>query len=160
KENILRFCNVTNINYLNYYARRNGADLDFEMTIIEEIEEIHELAKKVENSKHEFAMLARTNRAQNPIQLEIIRNQFPEILVGAFFFNANFNIWRRGAFGNRSFHLEINAKSHPDLFSTWNQDSTKNEFIGDLRIPVELVNIEESYLLIRTQGWIDSTAES
>ena len=153
-DKLLKFCNVTNINYLNYYARRDGANLDFEMTMIEEIEEIHKLAAIIQKTDKPKVMLARTNRAQNVIQLEIIRNKFPKIEVVVYFNNANFNIWSRGDFNDRNFLKTIDESSHPQYFMNWNCDSTNNEFIGSLRIPVSELRHEESYLLLRTDGWI------
>ncbi len=160
EQNILKFCNVTNINYLNYYARNNGASLNFEMTLIEEIEEIHELARIVHAADKAYCMLARTNRAQNVIQLEIIRNHFPELVAHHEFFNANFDLWKRGSFENRKFVQEISEISHPTFFDAWNTDTTENEFIGDLRIPVQILRESGTYLLFQSSGWIDSLAES
>jgi hypothetical protein len=159
-DNMLRLCNVTNTNYLNYYARQHGANLDFEMTLIEEIDEIHQLAKLIAYSDKKYCMLARTNRAQNVIQLEIIRHFYPEVVMHQAFFNANFNVWKRGDFQNRKFEKEINASTHPDLYSAWNADSTTNEFIGDLRIPVAELRSKDSYVFIQTSGWIDASTES
>lgn len=159
RENMLRLCNVTDINYLNYYARKTGTNLDFEMTIIEEIEEIHSLAQKIAQTKKEFVMLARTNRAQNVIQLEIIQNKFPKQETAFYFFNANFNIWSRGDFSDRQFRKEWNATNQADWFVNWNSDSSKNEFIGDLRIPIGAVRHENSYLLFKTNGWIDENTK-
>ncbi len=158
-ENILRLCNVTSVNYLNYYARKTGANLDFEMTLIEEIDEIHTLAQKIEASKKEFVMLARTNRAQNVIQLEIIQHKYPKREVAHFFMNANFNIWKRGYFSDREFRKEFHAKNQSEWFTQWNSDTSKNEFIGDLKIPVEAVRFENSYLLFKSQGWVDEDVE-
>jgi uncharacterized membrane protein len=160
EDQILRFCNVTNINYLNYYARQNGASLDFEMTLIEEIDEIHQMAKLLETSEKPYCMLARTNRAQNVIQLEIIRHFYPEVVMHRGFFNANFTVWKRGAFAQRKFKGELNASSHPNLFESWNVDTSSNEFIGDLRIPVKLLRFKGTYLLIETMGWVDDSIES
>lgn len=160
EQNILKLCNVTNVNYLDYYARRNGASLDFQMTLIEEIEEIHELARIVNQSDQEYCMLARTNRAQNVIQLEIIRHFFPEVVLHHAFFNANFTLWKRGNFKNRQFVRQISAKSHTVLYEKWNADTNANEFIGDLRIPVQLLKEKGTYVLVRTDGWIDSLAEN
>jgi len=159
RENILRLCNVTNINYLNYYARKNGTNLDFEMTIIEEIEEIHALARSIETTEKAYVMLARTNRAQNVIQLEIIQSKFPKQEVALHFFNANFNIWSRGDFSDRQFLKEFNAKNQPEWFSHWHSDSSKNEFVGGLRIPVAAVRKENTYLLFKTHGWVAENAE-
>lgn len=159
-ENMLRLCNVTNTNYLNYYARQNGANLDFEMTIIEEIDEIHQLAKLIESSDKEYCMLARTNRAQNVIQLEIIRHFYPEVVTHQTFFNANFTVLKRGNFRNRKFEKELNSTTHPDFFSAWNSDSTNNEFIGDLRIPVADLRSKDSYILLQTSGWTSDSLES
>ena len=160
EENILRFCNVTNINYLNYYARENGASLDFEMTLIEEIDEIHQLAQIVAASDQEYCMLARTNRAQNVIQLEIIRYFFPEVVMHQDFFNTNFTVWKRGDFNNRKFMKGISEATHPGFFKEWNSDSTRAEFIGDFRIPCSILNSIDGYLLFTTDGWIDSTTQS
>lgn len=153
KGKILKLCNVTNINYLKYYARENGADLDFEMTIIEEIEEIHELAEKINTSTKDYVMLARTNRAQNVIQLEIIQNSYPKKIVDAYFFNANFNLWGKGNFDEREFMKSFNSVTKANWFLNWSTDTTKNEFIGDLRIPINELCFENSYILFRTSGW-------
>ena len=160
RENMLRFCNVTDVNYLNYYARKTGANLDFELTLIEEIEEIHELARWIEKTEKEYVMLARTNRAQNVIQLEIIQNKFPKQEVAHYFFNANFNIWSRGDFSDRHFLKEFNPANQPEWFANWNSDTTKNEFIGDLKIPVSTLRREKSYLLLKSIGWIEDSATS
>ncbi len=160
QDKILRLCNVTNINYLNYYTRKNGASLDFEMTIIEEIDEIHQLAQIVAKSDKEYCMLARTNRAQNVIQLEIIRYFFPEVVMHQEFFNANFTVWKRGGFRNRKFSKGISESTHPGFFKEWNSDTTKTEFVGDLRIPCSVFNGVDGYLLFMADGWVDSTIES
>lgn len=160
EHNILRFCNVTNLNYLNYYARKDGASLNFEMTLIEEIDEIHQMAKLVEASDKPYCMLARTNRAQNVIQLEIIRHFYPEVVMHQTFFNANFTVWKRGDAKNRKFDKEVNATTHPHLFDDWNADTTSGEFIGDLRIPVELLRSNGSYVLLQASGWVEADIES
>ena len=157
-ENILRLCNVTDINYFNYYARKTGANLDFEMTLIEEIEEIHTLAHKIESSQKDYVMLARTNRAQNVIQLEIIQHKYPKTEVAHYFMNANFHIWSKGDFNDRRFKKVYHSKNQPDWFAQWNSDTSKNEFVGDLKIPVSSVRFENSYLLLKTQGWIGDDA--
>jgi hypothetical protein len=159
-ENMLRLCNVTNTNYLNYYARQNGTNLDFEMTLIEEIDEIHQLANLIAYSDKKYCMLARTNRAQNVIQLEIIRHFYPEVVMHQAFFNANFTVWKRGDFKHRKFVKELNETTHPHFFSNWNADSTTNEFIGDLRIPIAQLRSKDSYVFIQTSGWIDASTES
>ena len=160
EENILRFCNVTNPNYLNYYARRNGASLNFEMSLIEEIEDIHQMALRVASSDKPYCMLARTNRAQNVIQFEIIRHFYPEVVEHQEFFNANFTVWKRGDIKNRKFEKTINATSHPALFAQWNSDTTNGEFIGDLRIPVDLLRSKGTYVFLQTSGWVQETIES
>lgn len=160
KHKILKLCNVTNINYLNYYARYNGADLDFEMTIIEEIEEIHELAEKINTSTKDYVMLARTNRAQNVIQLELIQNSYPKNIVAEYFFNANFNLWGKGNFGDRQFMKSFDSDTKANWFLNWSSDSTKNEFIGDLRIPVNELCFENSYILFRTSGWCSEETDA
>jgi hypothetical protein len=159
-ENMLRLCNVTNTNYLNYYARQNGTNLDFEMTLIEEIDEIHQLANLIAYSDKKYCMLARTNRAQNVIQLEIIRHFYPEVVMHREFFNANFTVWKRGGFRNREFLKGISESTHPGFFKEWNSDTTKAEFVGDLRIPCSVFNGVDGYLLFMTDGWVDSTIES
>lgn len=159
-ERVLKLCNVTNVNYLDYYARKNGANLNFEMSIIEEIDEIHALAKIIESSEKDYVMLARTNRMQNVIQLEIIQNKYPDEVFSKYFFNANFNIWRKGEGRKRRFINEINSQNNSDLFKTWNIDSTNNEFVGDLRIPVSMIRSSDSYLLIQAAGWCDENIES
>lgn len=158
-EGMLKFCNVTNINYLKYYARKNGANLDFEMTMIEEIEEIHQMAQIIEQTEKDKVMLARTNRAQNVIQLEIIRNKFPKQLVGQQFVNANFNVWTLGKFSDRRFLKTFDEQNKPEWFSTWNSDSTKNEFVGALKIPVAELREKNSYVLIKTAGWVSDQTE-
>jgi hypothetical protein len=159
-KNVLKLCNVTNINYLAYYARKNGANLNFEMSLIEEVDDIHTLAKIIENSNKDYVMLARTNRAQNVIQLEIIQNRYPEEVFSKYFFYANFNVWRRGDSANRRFIKEINSNNNGELFKTWNTDSMNNEFVGDLSIPVSMIRTSNSYLLIRAKGWCDVNTES
>ena len=159
-QNILRLCNVTNTNYLNYYARKNDANLDFEMTLIEEIEDIHQLAASIEQSNKAFVMLARTNRAQNVIQLEIIQNKYPKSLEAFYFNNANFNIWTRGDFGNRKFLKERNEKNRSAWYHEWNNDTTNLEFVGDLKVPVSELRAENSYVLFKTKGWISEKAEN
>jgi hypothetical protein len=105
-------------------------------------------------------MLARTNRAQNVIQLEIIRHFYPEVVEHQEFFNANFTVWKRGDIKNRKFEKTINATSHPALFAQWNSDTTNGEFIGDLRIPVDLLRSKGTYVFLQTSGWVQETIES
>jgi hypothetical protein len=130
------------------------------MPLIEEVDDIHALAKIIENSDKDYAMLARTNRAQNVIQLEIIQNRYPEEVFSKYFFYANFNVWRRGDSANRRFIKEINSNNNGELFKTWNTDSMNNEFVGDLSIPVSMIRTSNSYLLIRAKGWCDVNTES
>jgi len=160
EENILKLCNVTNTNYLNYYAREIDVSLDFEMTLIEEIDEIHQLARIVRESDKHYCILARTNRSQNVIQLEIIRYYFPVVVKHVGFFNANFTIWRRGERKARKFGREITPKTQPDLYTSWNSDTSDNEFIGDLRIPVAMLKSNDSYVLILADGWVVNDLES
>ncbi len=159
-DEMLKLCNVTNINYLNYYAKKNRAKLNFERTLIEEVDQIHELARIINQSNKSYVMLARTNRAQNVIQLEIIRNKFPTQVVNHQFFNANFNIWTRGKFNERRFIKKFNLQNRPEWFKSWDSDTTKNEFIGDLRIPVRVLRADSSYILVKTKGWLDEHAET
>jgi len=154
EENILRFTNVTGTNYLNYYARKSGTSLNFEMDLIEEIDSIHRLAELVSTTDKPYAMLARTNRQQNVIQYEIFRHYFPEVKYHEDFFNANFSIWKRGDFANRHFEKEINSINSPALFEKWLLDTNANEFYGGFKIKVENIRSEKTYVLIRTQGWI------
>lgn len=154
ENNILKFCNVTNINYLNYYAQKNGAHLRFKMTLIEDAHEIHEMARIIQESDKPYLMLARTNRAQNVIQYEIIRHYYPEILVHYEFTNANFSIWKKNNKYKRKYGKTIRFDHNPSLSENWNSDTTSVEFIGNIRIKAKVLNHPNTYILVKSKGWI------
>ena len=156
ENNILKFCNVTNINYLDYYARKNGAQLKFEMTLIEDADEIHEMARIIQQSDKPYLVLARTNRAQNVIQYELIRHYFPELVVHHDFANANFSVWKKNNAHERKFIKSISNENSPTLFGNWLSDTTKNEYIGNLHIKASDLEHKNSYVLVKSHGWIDS----
>jgi hypothetical protein len=157
EENMLRLANVTNTNYYNYYARENAISLVFELDLIEEVDEIYELARLVSTTEKPYVMLARTNRQQNVIQYEIIRNRFPKVVQHNSFFNANFSVWEKGEFMERRFEKMYTKENQPDLFANWNEDTTNLEFIGALKIPLSLILSDSTYVLIKTEGWLSDS---
>jgi hypothetical protein len=157
RKDVLRLTNVTETAYLDYYGRKTGVSMNFDMTMIEEVEEIYELGNRIDTSLVSHVMLARVNRQQNPIQYEIIRSRFPTIVKHADFFNANFSVWKKGDFSSRTFRSAISKQNRAALFDTWQSGTSNNEFFGNLKINVGELRVENTYLLVKAQGSIDST---
>lgn len=157
RKDVLRLTNVTETAYLDYYGRKTDVSMNFDMTMIEEVEEIYELGNRIDTSLVSHVMLARVNRQQNPIQYEIIRSRFPTIVKHADFFNANFSVWKKGDFSLRTFRSGISKQNRAALFDTWQSGTSNNEFFGNLKINVGELRVENTYLLVKAQGSIDST---
>lgn len=160
-DKMIRLVNVTNTNYLNYYGRAENMSQDFEMTLIEETEEIYHLSDLIQNAEQEeYVMLARVNRRHHPVLYEIIRRKYPKVVRHEDFFNADFSVWEKSPGFSRKFEHNYNSSNSPELFTQWKKDTLSEEFFGDIRIPVKQLSQPGTYILVEAKGWHDSATTS
>lgn len=127
-ENITFASNYNNVEYLNYYLKK---DVDENIVNWEQQDAVYKLSKRVNDSKKNYFIYSVNNKYHTPMYLELINKRYPVLIDAQIFGNSAYYLFSKTGKSAIEKHQVASIKHNSSLDS--------NEFSCEGKFPISFI---------------------